>query len=134
MDDPLRLRLLTGYRPRGSLRARIERALSPGLSSCYRCGRPWRTNAQRRTGLNSWQGLNRLRYYGLVGVDSHVTSYSPTSGCFPLCEGCWSALAPEQRATYYDLLVDEWIRQSPADALEYEAKRQKIQKAVAAGA
>lgn len=66
------------------LRARLERFLSPGFSFCFRCERPWRF------------------------VEGHVTNYTTTCGCFPLCEDCWQALTVDERLPYYDRLCDGW--------------------------
>lgn len=130
-----------------ALRAHIERVLSPTLGTCFRCRRPWRTYARKRTGLHSFMQLKRQRYWGLVGVDKHETPYKPEhreSGCFPLCEGCWAALTPEARLPFYDELVDMWKRQAyqypgapPWDAAaeceRYETDRVYIRAAVLSG-
>lgn len=48
------------------------------LGSCARCGISWK-----------W-------------VEIHTTTYGTRGwGCFPLCEGCWAGLTPEQRLPYY---------------------------------
>jgi len=70
------------------IRAFIERLLLPGLGYCYRCRRPWKTHG--------------------IGVVEHATNYTETSGMFPLCEGCWSKLSPEERLPYYRKLWDSW--------------------------
>lgn len=42
-------------------------------------------------------------------VEEHVTKYTSTTGCFPLCEGCWTELeVPEARIEYYKMLIDSW--------------------------
>lgn len=98
-----------------SIRACIERALSPGIGTCYRCCRPWKCPAQRRIGPRTWQQQGYNRLFNLVGVDEHSTPYGPhtrygqMSGCFPLCERCWSNLTPETRLPYYEALIDKWI-------------------------
>jgi hypothetical protein len=71
-------------------RAAIERMLSPGLGTCKRCRRPW--NSRNR----------------MIGVEHHITDFANGHGCFPLCEGCWQALTPEERLPYYKELMDEW--------------------------
>lgn len=91
-----------------TLRAKIERFLSPGISTCSRCLRPWRMPRFRRIGCNSWEQLPGLRFYGWVGVKAHATNYSISRGCLPLCEGCWSSLTPETRLPYYDALLELW--------------------------
>jgi hypothetical protein len=46
-------------------------------------------------------------------VRGHSTAYDPSSGCFPLCEGCWQELqTPENRMPYYMALVDWWEREA----------------------
>lgn len=90
-------------------RVRIERLLSPGLSSCYRCGRPWKFPASRRVGVRTWQQLKRDRWWGLIGVEPHSTRYEDNRSCFPLCEGCWEALATaDERLPYYLRLWESW--------------------------
>jgi hypothetical protein len=70
-----------------SERAATERAASPGFSWCFRCGRPWNH------------------------VVGHSTRYTEHSGCFPLCESCWTRLGhPEARIPYYRTLIEEWDR------------------------
>ena len=65
----------------------VARLVSPGYSSCYRCARPWTV------------------------CKGHSTHYSEWSGCFPLCEECWSELTPETRLPFYQRLYTEWQRQ-----------------------
>jgi hypothetical protein len=68
-----------------SLQARTMRRLHPGTSWCGRCGMPWGT------------------------VREHVTNYTVTAGCFPLCEGCWTLLgSPEARIEYYAAQIEWW--------------------------
>lgn len=63
-------------------RARFERLLHPGYSTCYRCDRPWAV------------------------VKGHTTMFSESQGCFPLCEICWRELGtPEARWPYYEMHV-----------------------------
>lgn len=107
--------MTTTIERKDSIRAAIERALSPGVGTCYRCCRPWKCPAQRKTGPGEWQQLSHDRFFGMVGVQEHSTPYGPQttygqlSGCFPLCEGCWSKLTPETRIPYYELLIEQWI-------------------------
>lgn len=70
-----------------TLRAIAERLLHPGYSHCYRCGRPW------------------------ACVEGHSTPYADGSACFPLCEGCWGALTPQDRLPFYRQLFVDWRRQ-----------------------
>jgi hypothetical protein len=71
------------------IRAALERFLSPGYSTCYRCHRPWKF------------------------VTAHVTRYEAASSCFPLCESCWGALTVAERIPYYHQL---WVGWSPGYA------------------
>lgn len=41
-------------------------------------------------------------------VESHVTQYTESMGCFPLCEKCWSELNITQRLNYYYQLINQW--------------------------
>jgi hypothetical protein len=63
---------------------RIGKLFAPGYSWCQRCDTPWRF------------------------VHYHVTSYTDSSGCLPLCEKCWHDLTPEQRLPYYRQLIERW--------------------------
>ena len=64
---------------------RNRRGRLAGLGDCLRCHDTW-----------DWK-------------PSHVTNYSQTSGCFPLCEECWTELTPDERLPYYALLAGLWI-------------------------
>jgi len=77
---------------------RISSWFDPGYSACGRCRTTWSY------------------------VESHVTSYSDSYGCFPLCEKCWRELLPVERLPYYrELHSDgEW------DVLDWE----KMERAV----
>jgi hypothetical protein len=57
---------------------------APGYSECGRCRTAW------------------------AFVDGHLTQYSDGSGCFPLCEGCWEDLTPEERLPFYRTLHQQW--------------------------
>jgi len=70
-------------RLRRAFKNRKARAL--GISGCLRCHDTW-----------DWK-------------PSHSTTYTATSGCFPLCEECWSGLTPDERLPYYALLAGMWI-------------------------
>lgn len=59
------------------MKAWLSRALNSGYGCCYRCHTAW-----------AW-------------AQSHTTWYAMGWGCFPLCEGCWKALTPEERLPYY---------------------------------
>lgn len=83
----------------------IGRLFAPGYSSCLRCKTPWRF------------------------VREHITQYTPSSGCFPLCEKCWAEMTPEQRRTYYVELIAMWETTEPVEG----AKRAAILAAVAEG-
>lgn len=122
-----------------TLRARIERLLSPGLGRCYRCERPWRVTATRRVWgaiVPTRRQIDRDRFWGLVGVDPHTTPYGGGQACFPLCEGCWSGLTPKDRLPYYNLLLVDWQRLAWFDdrlCAEVVEKAPRIYAAVWAG-
>lgn len=80
--------------------------LFPGYSGCGRCGRKWPV------------------------CKCHIIQYNATSGCFPLCEGCWRELSIEDRIPYYNDMVDEWEAYSGED---YKYKRKEILNAVREG-
>lgn len=88
---------------------RNAKGRAAGYGGCYRCGDTW-----------DW-------------TKSHDTPYTAASACFPLCERCWAALTPTERLPFYDLLVNEWIRQVPSERADYEIKRNRIRVAVRAG-
>lgn len=97
------------------LPAAVERFLMPSVGTCYRCNRPWKVPAVKyegyRDGIHHSLQLNRLMWWGLIGVQEHMTDYGEEgSGCFPLCEGCWSILTPSQRWPYYEALIERWKR------------------------
>lgn len=56
----------------------------PVYGRCYRCSIPW------------------------SNVSAHVTDYSGSSGCFPLCKHCWQSLTPKQRWPFYQELIADW--------------------------
>ena len=87
-----------------TLKSRAGRAVSPGWGYCLRCGLPWRF------------------------VEGHTTWYTETSGCFPLCAGCWQMLgSPEARIEYYAEMIRGWEKQHPVS----DDTRRAIQRAVA---
>jgi hypothetical protein len=117
------------------LPANLERALSPDISTCGRCKRPWKSQKQKLIGPRRYQQLERFRFYGLVGVESHDTSYNANHACFPLCQGCWSQLTPDERLPYYERLVDRWVDQARDDdeLRDYAERRRQIRHAVLQG-
>jgi hypothetical protein len=62
---------------RAAHRAALERIRYPSYSTCGKCRRPWAT------------------------VEPHVTMVTWERGYFPLCEGCWESMTPDQRLPYY---------------------------------
>lgn len=75
-----------------TIQARLERFTHPGYSWCYLCGRPW------------------------ACVEAHLTHYSESRGCFPLCEGCWEKLeTPEARLPFYAQMWQSWIDEHSMD-------------------
>ena len=68
--------------------------------------------------------------------EAHVTSYSETEGCFPLCEECWVRLGtPEAREPYYWSLISKWNIQGFGyiDPDKQLAKNDAVLEAVRAG-
>jgi len=63
-----------------------------GLGHCQRC-------------LTNW-----------AFVDNHATPYSPSRGCFPLCESCWRELEPAGRLPFYRQLWQSWEDETPGYA------------------
>lgn len=68
--------------------------LGIGMTGCLKCATPWDC------------------------VRSHSTTYSGSSGCFPLCERCWDELTPTQRLPYYRKLIDLWNDEMPWPLIE----------------
>ena len=72
-----------------------------------------------------------LTFYGTCGrcnrhwgiCEYHVTHFSSSEGCFPLCEECWQELTPETRLPYYREL---WEQRGTSSVERWE----KIKKAV----
>jgi hypothetical protein len=97
-----------------SIRAMIERVLSPGIGYCYRCKRPWRID-------HRW------------GTPYHETRYeydNERRGCFPLCESCWTSLTPETRLPYYRRLYESWVAQTPSGYEKYVVDWPTLREAV----
>lgn len=87
--------------------AQSLRIATPSSGYCLRCGWPWRL------------------------VKIHDTKYNINSGCFPLCERCWTDLGnPEARIEYYKALIDAWDADGPPVD---EDRKREIQRAVANG-
>lgn len=85
---------------------RVSHALAPGFGDCLRCHTAW------------------------AFVKGHTTHYTPSSGCFPLCEACWSELTPPERLPYYERLWARW----QADSTDKEPDVwEQIKEAVMAG-
>lgn len=66
---------------------RISQRLTPSYGFCGRCQTSWRF------------------------VQGHHTYYTPSRGCFPLCEKCWTELLPVERLPYYRRLWLAWTEQ-----------------------
>ena len=64
---------------------KVTQFLTPGYGSCGKCETTW------------------------AFVEGHSTIYLNGSGCFPLCELCWSELLIEDRLPFYRSLVEHWI-------------------------
>lgn len=82
--------------------------MSGGWGTCYRCG-------------GSWEFLRH-----------HTTDYNDRSGCFPLCETCWSDLTPETRLEFYRRLWVTW-GQWPDPSVDRDEQWREIEAAVMAG-
>jgi len=67
-----------------------------------RCGRRGDAKAGR-----NWGRCGRCETVWAF-VEGHSTPYSESSGCFPLCEACWSELTINQRFPYYNALWQQW--------------------------
>lgn len=108
--------------------AALERALSPGIGTCSACQRPWKAQRQIQTGHNTWTALGGDEYFGLIGVEGHITMYTSSSGCFLLCKTCWNKLSVSERLLHYEWLMDKWTAQGRKDGA-----REAIIAAVLAG-
>lgn len=73
--SPLTLRKVKGI---------MQKPFSPGYSSCYECGRPWKY------------------------CNNHSTMYGNGSGVFVFCQECWLELTPSQRLPYYEKWFMTW--------------------------
>jgi len=78
----------------GRVFPKLAHLLGFGYGHCLRCETPW------------------------CFVEYHHTQYTDSSGCFPLCQKCWSELTPEQRLPFYRELVDYWYMNWPPRADE----------------
>jgi len=56
---------------------------------------------------NGWSGCQRC---GIIWgfTHPHITNYTHSDGCFPLCESCWKDLTPEERLPFYRNLYTKW--------------------------
>lgn len=96
--------------PKADRRSGIRtKHLAPGYSSCFRCQTAWKF------------------------VDGHSTPITKNTGCFPLCEDCWSELTPDQRLPFYYVLFSQWEWSASQDGREFEKQWQDIEDAVLAG-
>ena len=67
-----------------------------GIGGCLRCGDRW-----------NWKSL-------------HVTMYTTSRGCFPLCESCWRGAGPGEIERYYSELVRRWRQDGSFYDQEFE--------------
>ena len=67
-----------------------------GFGGCFQCKDKW-----------NWKA-------------SHVTNYSNTNGCFPLCDSCWQKATPTEIKHYYRELVRMWRRDGSFYDQEFE--------------
>lgn len=75
----------------------LARAVANGYGCCYRCHTPWNL------------------------VDYHVTEFSDSRGCFPLCVKCFADLDPQQRLPFYRQLIKHWHRDDDGFDQEWDA-------------
>lgn len=88
---------------------KLAALLSPGYGECGRCHTNWQF------------------------CEGHSTQYSEGSGCFPLCEQCWSELKPTDRIPYYRSLWESWNK-AEGEISDYKAPEWlAIERAVLAG-
>ena len=81
------------------------------IGRCGRCNVNWSVHA--RTVSRNGGPFEDLP--AIEGVEGHTTMYSDSSGCFPLCEGCWFKLTKEERLPYYRKLHDRWLENEVRD-------------------
>lgn len=62
----------------------VERLLSPGITTCGKCKRPWTRVKSHSTMFRGDDKDPNVRW-----------------GMFALCEDCWKTMTPEQRLPYY---------------------------------
>ena len=67
-----------------------------GVGGCLRCKDRW-----------NWKSI-------------HVTNYSASRGCFPLCGPCWRAASPDEIKRYYGEIVRMWRRDGSFYSQEFE--------------
>lgn len=80
----------------------LTRLVSPSYSCCGRCRCTWRF------------------------VREHQTDYTPTAGCFPLCEWCWQRLTPQERLPYYRQLWNSWELRGSVEDRDWNAIEQAV--------
>lgn len=99
------------------------------LSRCYKCNIPWEfPEYWYKDNCTYFHKVEDAKYVPAgKGVESHSTMYIDSRGCFPLCEGCWAKLTPEQRLPYYRKLWKSWQKFDSA------AKWEDIKQAVLDG-
>lgn len=84
---------------------RMLAAFMPGMNyaRCGRCHLPW------------W----------ISGY--HVTDFTETRGCFPLCNNCWYDLVPRQRLPYYRKLFEQWSLNFPESQETWELMKRAVE-------
>jgi len=62
-----------------------------GSRTCNRCGNMWHF------------------------ITPHVTPYTHSTGCYCLCESCWTELGtPDARLPFYRMLWNDWTKADPS--------------------
>lgn len=91
--------------------------------------------ADPRTGVNSW---HRAPGYGHClrcrtawkFVEDHSTYFQAGSGCFPLCQLCWSELTPTARLPFYYVLWRQWEWDADREGRDLFEQWDQIERAV----
>lgn len=105
MNIRLKLRRIIG---------KLSQFFDPGHSWCYRCGRTWSVCQEHTT----WYEKDEYTEFG--------------TGCFALCQTCWSELSNRQRVPYYRMLLKRWMEGGDKDknGEPWESVWDKIETAV----
>lgn len=98
---------------------------NPYTGGCFRCTTPW-----------DFIRAHTTPYCGCKQDGPHRNGRDYCSGCFPLCESCWSELSINQRVPFYEKLVALWGREEPNalhNGIPYSVLEERIMDSVRAG-